>query len=126
MPATSVEAASISSLRSLTPGFDPNTVRALSRVISFCDLGGSEGVVVDGAAGAVSFDVSFETVGACEGRFLSISRSGYQCAREQAECSPTCVKSSDRPGLLSFRSYIVFVAALYPTAVLQTDSRPAP
>lgn len=73
MPATSVEAASISILRSLTPGFEPKTVRARSSVISFCDFGGSVGGGVGGAGGAVSFDVSFETVGACEGAFFSIS-----------------------------------------------------
>jgi hypothetical protein len=43
MPATSVEAASISFLRSLTPGFEPKTWAARSRVISFCDFGGLVG-----------------------------------------------------------------------------------
>jgi hypothetical protein len=68
IPATSFEAASISIRRSLTPGFEPKTVRARSSVISFCDFGVS---VVDGGAGAdgaVSFDVEV-----CDGAFLSIS-----------------------------------------------------
>lgn len=126
IPATSVEAASISILRSLTPGFDPNTVRALSRVISFCDFGGSAGIDVGGAGGTMSFDVSFEMVGACDGRFLSISESGYRCACSQAEYSLTCIVSSDWSSLFSFRSNVVFVASLYTIAVLQTDSCSAP
>ena len=83
MPATSVEAASISSLLSRTPGFDPNTARALSRVISFCDFGASFAVGVGTAAGADSLVVSFERIGACEGRFFRISRTCYQCAHER-------------------------------------------
>ncbi len=74
IPATSFEAASISILRSLTPGFEPKTVRALSSVISFCDLGGSVevGVDVDWAGGPLS-GVLFEIVGACDGCFFNIS-----------------------------------------------------
>lgn len=73
MPATSCEAASISILRSRTPGFEPKTVRARSRVSSFCDFGGSVGDGFGEAGAAVSFDVSFETVGACDGAFFRIS-----------------------------------------------------
>lgn len=123
MPAISVEAASISILLSLTPGFEPKTVRALSSVISFCVFGGgSEGVGVGGAAGVASLDASFERVGACEGRFFSISGTCYQCARKQGAHSPTCIVPSDRSSLFSFRRYVVFVTSLYPIAVLQTDS----
>jgi hypothetical protein len=126
MPATSVEAASISILLSLTPGFDPKTARALSRVISFCDLGASFDVGVGTAAWGGSLAVSFERIGACEGRFFRISRTCYQCANERNGYCHTCIVPCDRPGLLPFRRYVVLIAPLYPTAVLQPDSFPAP
>jgi hypothetical protein len=50
-PATCFEAASISILRSRTPGFEPKTVRALSSVISFCVLGGESGGGCEGGGG---------------------------------------------------------------------------
>jgi hypothetical protein len=75
---------------------------------------------------ADSLGVSFERIGGCEGRFFRISGTCYQGVDERNEYYHTCIVSRDRSCLFPFRRDVVLITSLYPIAVLQPDSFPAP
>jgi hypothetical protein len=111
-PAMICEAAFISFRRSAGPAsFEPKTIRAFSRVSSFCVFGRDSG---GGGSGAVSvrrwaLDVGFLSISS----WVSVEMVAWRWGRR------TCVETSNGSSLFASWCYIAFVSTLYPFAVLR-------